>query len=174
MRKLSKLLLVSAAVLSLAACASRMGSPADITDANQLLDNQAKAKGVDSDFYLLDSDVGPHDGLLATRSYYFAFNSNEVNAQDLPAIKAHAQYLLDHKSAKILLEGNADVRGSREYNMALGQRRADAVANIIRMAGVPTSQVKTVSFGSEKPIALGETEADYQKNRRVDLLYTAK
>lgn len=176
MNRLVRLCLFSLLALGLAACASRQGPPADITDANLSGDSagHVKMKGLNNDYAMLDSDVGPHTGLLATRSFYFPFDSSTVDSQDLPVIKAHGQYLVEHPSAHVLVEGNTDVRGSREYNMALGQRRANSVANILRMEGASSDQVRTVSFGAEKPIALGHTEEDYRLNRRSDILYTAK
>ncbi|MBN1684277.1 MAG: peptidoglycan-associated lipoprotein Pal [Gammaproteobacteria bacterium] len=123
---------------------------------------------------LINTQAGPHEGLLAKRSYYFDFDSNEVRQSDYPAVKAHARYLIEHKNARIVLQGNADIRGSREYNIALGQRRADAVADILKMQGVASKQIRTISFGAEKPIATGHTEEDYQLNRRVDIVYTLR
>lgn len=119
----------------------------------------------------LANDPGPHHGILATRSFYFAFDRYDINPKDIPIIRAHANYLLQHPSKSVVVEGNTDLRGSREYNIALGQRRANALRNILRMQGVPNKQIRAVSFGSEKPIAYGHTEDAYQLNRRDDLRY---
>ena len=78
---------------------------------------------------------------------------------------------MQHPEKHVAIEGNTDIRGSREYNIALGQRRANAVQNILRIQGVQASQIRTVSYGAEKPIAYGNTEAAYSLNRRDDLRY---
>jgi len=119
----------------------------------------------------LQNDPGPHTGILAVRSFYFAFDRYNVNSKDYAIIRAHAQYLLQHPEKHVVIEGNTDVRGSREYNIALGQRRANAVKSMLRMQGVPKKQVRTVSYGAEKPIAYGDTETAYSLNRRDDLRY---
>lgn len=174
MNRMLKTVLVCLFGAMLAACASRQGPPADVTDANNLGEGHAKVTGLNKDYGMLETDVGPHTGVLATRSFYFPFNSSTVDSNDVSVVKAHGKYLVENPSAKVLVEGNADVRGSREYNMALGQRRADAVSSILRMEGASSDQVRTVSFGAEKPVALGHTEEDYRLNRRADILYTAK
>ncbi len=89
----------------------------------------------------------------------------------MPSIQMQANYLLKHPNKHVRLEGNTDDRGSREYNVALGERRARAVLDALMQYGVPSSQVTVVSFGAEKPAAGGEDESSYQCNRRVDLIY---
>jgi len=179
MNQLWKMVLMVLGILALTACATRYGPPADVTDANALAagsqaqTSSVQTQGLGNDYRLLKKDVGPHQGILGTRSFYFDFDSNTVRPDAIPVIKAHGRYLLKHPNARIVLEGNTDSRGSREYNVGLGQRRANAVAAILRMQGVPSRQVRTLSYGAEKPIALGHTPADYQMNRRVDLLYEA-
>lgn len=114
---------------------------------------------------------GPAAGLLAQRSVFFAFDSNEVAAEYVPLIEAHAKFLSDHPSAKAILQGNTDERGSSEYNLALGERRADAVRRRLQLLGVAASQIETVSYGSEKPKDPGHDEAAWKQNRRVDIVY---
>lgn len=111
---------------------------------------------------------------LATRIFYFDYDSSEVRSDYMPVLAAHAQYLINHPSAHARLEGNTDERGTREYNLALGERRARAVKQILLLKGVPTNQVTTVSYGEEKPAVSGHTEAAWSKNRRVVLVYTSK
>ncbi|MEI8055144.1 MAG: peptidoglycan-associated lipoprotein Pal [bacterium] len=106
--------------------------------------------------------------------YHFGFNKYDVNQDDIASINVQASYLIAHTSAKVRLEGNADERGSREYNIALGWKRAKAVAAILKQQGVSDSQIATVSYGKEKPIAAGHDESAYSQNRRVDLVYEAK
>ena len=89
-------------------------------------------------------------------------------------MEAHAQYLATHPSARVVLEGNTDERGGREYNLALGQKRSDSVKNRLQLLGVPEDRMESISFGKERPRALGHDEESYQENRRVDIKYTAK
>jgi peptidoglycan-associated lipoprotein len=102
---------------------------------------------------------------------YFAFNSYVVESKYRPVLENNAQYLVSHPAAHVQLQGNTDARGSREYNLALGQKRADAVMKGMELLGVKPSQMEAISFGKEKPKALGTTEADYAENRRVDIVY---
>ena len=106
--------------------------------------------------------------------YHFGFDKYDVNQEDVASINVQAAYLVAHSSAKVRLEGNADERGSREYNIALGWKRARAVAAILKQQGVSDSQIAMVSFGKEKPVATGHDESAYSLNRRVDLVYEAK
>jgi peptidoglycan-associated lipoprotein len=88
-----------------------------------------------------------------------------------PMLQAHAGYLTGHQTAKVTIQGNTDDRGSREYNLALGQRRADSVRKVLNVMGVSESQMEAVSFGAEKPKASGNDEAAWKENRRADLVY---
>lgn len=114
---------------------------------------------------------GQTDQLMAKRTYYFDFDSNIVHDGDKPAIYANADYLISHRNAKIILEGHTDPRGSREYNIGLGERRAKSVAQLLATKGVNPNQIRLVSYGAEKLAAFGHKEADYQKDRRVVLAF---
>lgn len=105
------------------------------------------------------------------RVYYFDFDSNVVHDVDKPAIMANANYLLRHPRSKVLLEGHCDPRGSREYNIGLGERRAKAVAVILTSRGVSPKQIRLVSYGAQKLAVPGHTEAAYRLDRRVVLVY---
>jgi peptidoglycan-associated lipoprotein len=111
---------------------------------------------------------------LAKRSVFFGFDDFQIRSSDLTLIEAHAKYLAANKSAKVRLEGNADERGGREYNLALGQKRAEAVLKSLRLLGVPDSSLEAVSFGMEKPVDAAHNEDAWAKNRRVDLKYIAR
>jgi peptidoglycan-associated lipoprotein len=111
---------------------------------------------------------------LSQQSIYFAFDSYTVPADSQAMMEAHAQYLATHPSARVVLEGNTDERGGREYNLALGQKRSDSVKNRFQLLGVPEDRMESISFGKERPRALGHDEESYQENRRVDIKYTAK
>ena len=112
--------------------------------------------------------------ILSKRSVYFDFDSNLVKAEFKPLVTAHARYLTQNQSAQMRIEGNADERGSREYNLALGQRRADAVKQMMELLGAKASQIESVSFGEEKPKATGHDEAAWAENRRADIKYKDK
>jgi len=108
------------------------------------------------------------------QTYYFEFNRDQVESADIPSIKVQANYLVTHSNARVRLEGNADERGSREYNVALGWRRAKAVAAILAEQGVNQKQIAMVSYGKEKPATNRHDDEAYRLNRRVNLIYEAK
>ncbi|MEO7404946.1 MAG: peptidoglycan-associated lipoprotein Pal [Burkholderiales bacterium] len=110
-------------------------------------------------------------GELAKRSVYFAYDSDAVREEFRPMLQAHSAYLQKNRDKKMLLQGNTDERGSREYNLALGQRRAEAVKRTMVLLGVQDAQIEAVSLGEEKPRRTGQSEADFQENRRGDLLH---
>ncbi len=111
------------------------------------------------------------NNILSKRSIYFDYDSDAIKPEYRPIIEAHAKYLTEHKSAKVFLQGNADERGSREYNLALGQRRADAVRKAMAVLGASESQMEAVSFGEEKPKATCHDESCWSQNRRTDIVY---
>ncbi len=102
---------------------------------------------------------------------YFEFDSAEVRPADRELVTRHAMQLGNNPAARVRLEGHADERGSREYNIGLGERRAQAVRQLLMLQGVGAAQIATVSFGEERPAAFGSTEADYAENRRVEFKY---
>ena len=111
------------------------------------------------------------NSILSKRSVYFDFDSNVVKDEFRGMVQAHARYMVDHRDARARIEGNCDERGSREYNLALGQRRADSVKRALMLMGVPARQIEAVSFGSEKPKSTSHDEQAYAENRRSDLVY---
>ena len=110
-------------------------------------------------------------GGLAQRSIFFDFDKYDVKSEYKGVIEAHAKFLADHPTARLVVQGNTDERGSREYNLALGQRRADAVRKRMGVLGVQEGQIETISFGEEKPRNPGHDEAAWAENRRADLVY---
>ncbi|UGA40306.1 peptidoglycan-associated lipoprotein Pal [Chromobacterium haemolyticum] len=108
---------------------------------------------------------------LAKRSVYFGFDSSSVDANGKPVVETHSAYLKQNADKKVIIQGNTDARGSREYNLALGQRRAESVKKAMEVLGAKESQLEAVSFGKEKPRATGNTEADFAENRRADIVY---
>ncbi len=114
------------------------------------------------------------NSLLAKRSIYFDFDKYNVKPEFDSLNSAHANYLVSHASRTIVIQGNTDSRGGREYNLALGQKRAESERKILATLGVPESRMEVVSFGKEKPKVTGENEAAWAENRRDDLVYAGK
>ena len=112
--------------------------------------------------------------ILSKRSVYFDYDSNAVKDEYRGLVQAHSRYLGDRRDARIRIEGNADERGSREYNLALGQRRAEAVKKVMTVLGVADGRIETISFGEEKPAATGHDEEAWAQNRRADIKYAGE
>jgi peptidoglycan-associated lipoprotein len=161
------------ACLGLAACASKhpktpppaseaaAGSETSGAGAN----NAAGQNGGD------DETAGPQAGLLAKRVIYFDFDSSEIKGDGTDIVGAHAKYLASNPSARVRLEGHTDDRGSREYNIGLGERRAQSVRRALLLQGATEAQLSTVSYGAERPAVAGHDEAAWSKNRRVEIVY---
>jgi len=108
---------------------------------------------------------------LAKRSIYFDFDSYAVKDEYQPLVQQHSTYLKGHPERRVLIQGNTDERGTSEYNLALGQKRAEAVRRAMSLMGVADTQMEAVSLGKEKPVATGHDEAAWAQNRRADLVY---
>lgn len=111
------------------------------------------------------------NGVLAKRSIYFAFDQSNIIDTNKPVLEAHAQYLKAHANTKIILQGNTDERGSSEYNLALGNRRAENTKKVLAVLGVASKNIEVVSFGKEKPTSLCHEESCWAENRRADIVY---
>ncbi|MQR01146.1 peptidoglycan-associated lipoprotein Pal [Glaciimonas soli] len=162
-------LIISSAVL-LAACSS----PVKLEDkAAPVVDRgaNADARTVNTVDTASRDPLNDPQGILAKRSVYFDFDSYTIKDEFRPVVEAHAQYLIAHKDRKILIQGNTDDRGGSEYNLALGQKRAEAVRKAMALLGVADAQMEAVSLGKEKPKAMGNDEASYAENRRDDIIY---
>jgi len=109
--------------------------------------------------------------LLSQRNVFFDYNSYEVKLDFFPVVEAHSKFLKKNTTGKVLIQGNADERGSSEYNLALGQKRAEAVKTTLKLLGVKEEQIEAVSLGKEKPKNPGHDEAAWAENRRADILY---
>ncbi|MCF7965410.1 MAG: peptidoglycan-associated lipoprotein Pal [Methylobacter tundripaludum] len=125
-----------------------------------------------------NAGIGPEfsdpNNPLSKSTIYFMLDSSQVQNDFVPVIAAHAQYLVAHPGQRIVMEGHGDERGSREYNIALGEQRAKSVASMMRVQGVADGQLEIVSYGEEKPAAFGHDEAAWELNRRVELVYQGK
>jgi peptidoglycan-associated lipoprotein len=115
----------------------------------------------------------PKSGLLK-RTVYFDFDSFVIHDDDRPVIDSHARYLSTSRTAKLRIEGHADERGGREYNLALGQKRAQAVLKSLQLLGAPQGEMEATSFGKERPADPGHDEVAWARNRRADLNYLAR
>jgi peptidoglycan-associated lipoprotein len=155
-------------IVLLSACASKTTKPtgAEGSPEDASLSEQDTTSGSPTVNPLTDPN-----NILSKRSVYFDFNKYVVNDKYNSMVLSHARYLRDNSNANIRLEGNADERGSREYNLALGQRRADSVKRVMTLAGTQESQIESVSYGEEKPRAVGHNEAAWTENRRADIRY---
>ena len=111
------------------------------------------------------------DSLLSKKIIYFDFDSSVVKDEYTAVVEAHANYLATNPSARVTLEGHADERGTREYNLGLGERRSVAVEQFLQLLGASPSQLQNVSYGEERPIEFGHDEMAWQANRRVELVY---
>jgi len=168
-------------VLSLAACTSHRKPihPAAVVDGSRPnhgagAETYTEGVGMGERGYAESSKCRPGRAVPgAEQHYFFDFDSSEVRSEALSSLQLQANYILKHPAVKIRLEGNTDDVGSREYNIALGERRARAVLDVLKQYGVAQSQVTVVSYGAEKPAAGGDDDKSRQCNRRVDLLYTA-
>jgi peptidoglycan-associated lipoprotein len=114
------------------------------------------------------------DSCLRQRVIYFDLDKTEIHSEAMAAISCHAAYLRQFPGARVTLEGNADERGTREYNLGLGERRGNSVGSALSAAGASTSQLNTVSYGEEKPVCREHGESCWSKNRRVEIVYTSK
>ena len=112
--------------------------------------------------------------ILSKRSIYFDYDSYEVKGEYKDLVAAHAKFLSNNRQFKMLIQGNTDERGSREYNLALGQKRSDAVKKMLTVLGAREDQVESVSLGEEKPKNEGHDEAAWTENRRGDMLYSGE
>ena len=183
---MKKLFLSFAVIGALAGCASQEAQkPADVTEgkaAPPIVVEPAKPtppppKPVVTvpDTPVVRGDpldpLNPASMLNKQRSVYYEYDSVVIKDEYKPLITAHARYLSANRAQKITIEGNTDERGSREYNIALGQRRADSVKQMMILLGVQEGQIESVSFGEEKPRAQGHDDAAYSENRRSDIRY---
>ncbi|MBB3122322.1 peptidoglycan-associated lipoprotein Pal [Pseudoduganella violacea] len=169
--KSAALIITSAALL--AACSStpvKEPAPAPVVE-KPVAPPQADTRTVAP---VQTQSIDPLDdpkGVLANRSVYFDFDSYVVRADGKPVVENHSAYLSKNSKRSILIQGNTDERGGAEYNLALGQKRAEAVRKAMTTLGVPEAQVEAVSLGKEKPKAEGHNEEAWSQNRRADIVY---
>jgi len=170
MKTVARVIVAALLVAGIAACAKKTTTKPDDTQVPSTPTTTAPADT--SGRYTRDSLET--DSCLRQRVVYFDFDSSSINPQFQAQIACHAAYLSQFPDARVTLEGNTDERGSREYNLGLGERRGNAVQSALSAAGASSSQLNVVSYGEERPVDRGHDEAAWSKNRRVEIVYTAK
>ena len=184
---MNKILWVALVAMSLSACSTTKDTQATVEDhtggksaATSTTAGDAQTSAIGGTGVAGSSTGGDYSGdprknpasLLSKRSVFFDFDRFEVKDEYRQMLEAHAGYLASKRDARVTLQGNADDRGSREYNLALGQKRAEAVRKALAVLGVSDSQMEAVSFGEEKPRNEANTEEAYAENRRTDVVYS--
>ena len=174
MRKTLTVLLL-ASVLALGACSGKKVKPGAGSGGEAVGGDSAQTSGANSDSAsgggLGSGASGPPGALGSQRVIYFEFDSSEIRAEFVDVIAAHGRFLAGNASIRVRLEGHSDERGTREYNIGLAERRAQTVKRALGLQGVQDAQVATVSYGEERPAAVGSDENAYSKNRRVEIVY---
>jgi peptidoglycan-associated lipoprotein len=172
MRTTTTLTLILSSVLAVAGCSSvKLDETAKVEERSATPAATADTRTVAPVTTGSTDPLNDPKGILAKRSVYFDFDSFIVKDEFKPVVEAHGKYLSSNKGRKIVIQGNTDERGSREYNLALGQKRAEAVRKSLSVLGVADGQMEAVSFGEEKPKANGSDEASWAENRRSDIVY---
>jgi peptidoglycan-associated lipoprotein len=176
------LILVATAVFAVSSgCASNKPKPTTSAPTGNGNADQLATSGANNADALGNSEAvnngggeeapGPSEGQLKNRTIYFDFDSSEIRTEYNEMITAHARYLAGNPAKRVRVEGNTDERGSREYNIGLGERRAQAVRRALMVQGVSESQITTVSYGEERPAVTGHTDESWSRNRRANIAY---
>ena len=174
LNKVLKGLLIALPVLAVTACSSSddaaNASGSTETNQTQVVDNNTAVSPIDANGQLTEQEL-KEQALRETQTIYFAFDNATIAGDYEEMLAAHAAYLSKNPALEVTIEGHADERGTPEYNIALGERRANAVAKYLQALGVQADQISIVSYGEEKPLLLGQSEDVYTKNRRAVLVY---
>ena len=175
LNKVLKGLAIALPMITLAACSSTESTDSSAatettTGAGAATEQAVVATPVEQEPVLSEQELRSQQ-LRQEQTVYFKFDNAEIQPDYEDMLTAHAEYLRDNTAVNVIVEGHADERGTPEYNIALGERRANAVAKYLQALGVSASQISIVSYGEEKPLVLGHTEAEYAKNRRSVLVY---
>ena len=172
MGKSLKYVLIAGLILGLSGCEFKPVKEGEDIDEQAAQQERDTRYGVEEggplDIKALDDPNSP----VSVRVIYFPLDSVQVSNEDREVISAHARLLSSNPDVTVVLEGHADERGTREYNLALGERRAKAVQQLLVLQGVAPDQVQVISFGEERPVALGHDEEAWHLNRRVEILYS--
>lgn len=179
LNKLLKSLLIALPVVALSACSSS-DSATDSTAGQETTNkgsqeqtDTAVVSPIDAEAQMTEEEIRAQaeQELRKVQTVYFAFDNSTISSEYQDMLAAHAAFLSKSSNVKVTVEGHADERGTPEYNIALGERRASAVAKYLQALGVSSDQISIVSYGEEKPLVLGQSAEDYAKNRRAVLVY---
>lgn len=146
--------------------------PDDQQPESDMVEPGAEAGGAQMQEGFQGSPLEDPNSPLSNRVFYFPYDSAEISTEDRETLSAHARYLSEHPEISVVVEGHADERGSREYNLALGERRGQSVEQLLLLQGTSKDQLELISFGEERPVAMGHDESAWRLNRRVELLYS--
>lgn len=171
MNTISRIAIATLVAVALAACAKKVKEEPVVEEPPPRPEPVVTQPVDDGRFNPDDLDT---DSCLRQRVVYFDFDQTQIRPEFQAIMACHAKYLQDRNSARITLEGHADERGSREYNLGLGERRGNAVGDALAANGGSRSQVSVVSFGEERPMCMESDESCWSRNRRVEIVYTAK
>ena len=180
MRRFGTIVLVLFLGVAISGCAAskkKGGSAVEVEDATIGNTTDSTASGIGTgdttagEIIVVEGDTTDMDDPLGQRVVYFDFDSANLTPEAQRIVEAHAQYLAGNPGMAVVLEGHADERGTREYNLALGERRANAVSQIFQSLGVPADAIRTISYGEERPVSMGQDEGAWSLNRRVEILY---
>ena len=167
MNTTTRVLLAASIVVALAACSKKVKEETPVVDTAPT----TTAPVSDGRYTPADLDT---DACLRQRTVYFDFDQDTLRPEFQAIMACHAKYLSDRPESRMTLEGNADERGTREYNLGLGERRGNAVSGALQGAGGSAGQITVVSYGEERPTCTESAESCWQQNRRVEIVYTAK
>ncbi len=174
LNKVLKGLLIALPVLAISACSSSdkaadASTTSQTNNTEQVSDN-TQVTPLDQGSQLTEQEIKEAQ-LRETQTVYFAFDNSTISSNYGDMLSAHAAFISKDPALKVRIEGHADERGTPEYNIALGERRAEAVAKYLQALGVQADQIEIISFGEERPLLLGQSEEVYAKNRRAVLVY---
>ena len=168
MNNTTRVLLAASIVLALGACSKKVKEETTVAETTA---PATTAPVSDGRFTPADLDT---DACLRQRTVYFDFDQDTLRPEFQAIMACHAKYLNDRSESRVTLEGHADERGTREYNLGLGERRGNAVSGALQGAGGSAGQITVVSYGEERPVCNDSNESCWQQNRRVEIVYTAK
>ncbi len=173
--RIMKFALILASAAALAACEGTVGTQEGATTGTEV--GSASSSTPSAVMPSTGFQGHPLDdpaSMLSRRTVYFDFDKSEIKPDARSIIEAHAKYLSENRSASVTLEGHADERGTREYNVALGERRANAVRQLMSLLGASGQQLRTVSYGEERPVCTEHNESCWSQNRRVEIIYRTR
>ena len=180
---ITKALLIAIPVLALTACGATSESTSSDSQTTNAQAEQTQTEGLDAQTGAVEVETlevaktpeeimqEKYDELRQQQTIYFDYDKSTVDSEFVALLEAHADYLTKNPAAKVMVEGHCDERGTPEYNIALGERRAKAIVQYLQSLGVSADQMTTVSYGEEKPVDLSRTDTGFSKNRRAVLVY---